>query len=73
MKINHLNPADVDGDPNKTVPARPLPRTRLTADSSRLAANAAGAALAGSSVSLAFFLARKPTASPGLRYAKFRA
>ena len=68
MKINYPDPEGEDQPP--TVPP---PRVRLTTASTRLAATAAGAALAGSSVRLAFFLARKPTGSSGgIRYAKFR-
>lgn len=40
---------------------------------SRLATLAAGAAFAGSAVSLAFFMSRKPTGSPADPCAKFRA
>jgi hypothetical protein len=73
MKINDTAAdADAAGKQGSTA-AAPLPRAHLSASSNRLAATAAGAALAGSTVRLAFFLARKPTASFDRHHAKFRA
>ncbi len=81
MKYNNTTDASMTSLAAEPPPAdAPAPaavgriiKPRLTASSSRLAANAAGAAVAGSAVSLAFFLSRKPTVSQLRDHAKFRA
>jgi hypothetical protein len=72
MKINQ--PATrAASDEREPAPALPVPRGRPSASSARLAATAAGAAVAESTVGLAFFLSRRPTAGFGRHHAKFRA
>jgi hypothetical protein len=72
MKINQ--PAFGAAAEERTpVPAIPMPRARPSASSTRQAATAAGAAVAESTVGLAFFLSRRPTAGFGRHHAKFRA
>jgi hypothetical protein len=71
MKINQADAAGETGEKQPLSDRRPA--LRLSASSARLAATAAGAAVAGSTVGLAFFLSRKPTASFDRHHAKFRA
>jgi hypothetical protein len=73
MKINDTDAAANGPVEEGPITAAPQPRARLTVSSSRLAATAAGAAVAGSKVGLAFFLSRRPTASLDRHHAKFRA
>jgi hypothetical protein len=70
MKINQPAAAPQERDP---APAIFTAGARPSASSTRLAATAAGAAVAESTVGLAFFLSRRPTAGGGRHHAKFRA
>jgi hypothetical protein len=73
MKINRTHDADSANKGDRQTPPKHHLVVRLTASSARLAADAAGSAVAGSAVGLAFFLSRKPTASFEHHHAKFRA
>jgi hypothetical protein len=78
MKINRPSSPSIGVPDTSAETAAPKPQAHalsvhLTPSSARLAATAAGTAVAGSTVGLAFFLSRKPAASFGRHHAKFRA